>query len=64
MGAHVLLPLAVNSQSEQIVDVLPPLGLEIATFGSQAHLSDCEAESHPKIIILSSGTVFFFHLHL
>jgi hypothetical protein len=39
MGAHILLPLATNSKSEQKVDSLAPLGLEPATFGTQAHLS-------------------------
>jgi hypothetical protein len=32
MGAHVLLPLAVNSKSEQ--NSLPPLGLKPATLNS------------------------------
>jgi hypothetical protein len=42
MGAHVLLPLVVNSysKSEQKVDSLPPLGFEPVTFGTQVHLSD------------------------
>jgi hypothetical protein len=48
MSAHVLhVPLAINSKSEQIVDSLPPLGFEPATFGMLAHLSDHSAKSHP-----------------
>jgi hypothetical protein len=43
MGAHELLPLAVNGKSEGKVDSLPLLGLEPATFGTQARLS---AKSH------------------
>jgi hypothetical protein len=39
MGAHILLPLAVNSKSKRKVDSLLPLGLEPATFGTQAHYS-------------------------
>jgi hypothetical protein len=47
MSAHVLLPLAVNSKSEQKVDLLPPLTFKPATFGTLAHLSDHSAKSHP-----------------
>jgi hypothetical protein len=51
MGAHVLLPLVVNSysKSEQKVDSLPRLGFEPVTFGTQAHLSDRRAKSHPLL---------------
>jgi hypothetical protein len=49
MGAHVQLPLAVNSKSEQKVDSLPLLGLKPATLDPQAHLSDRSANSHPQI---------------
>jgi hypothetical protein len=45
-----LLPLAVNSKSQPKVDSLPPLGLDSATFGILAHLSDCSAKSHPDIV--------------
>jgi hypothetical protein len=46
MGTNVLLPLAVNSKSEQKVDSLPLLGLKPMTFGTQGHLSDRSAKSH------------------
>jgi hypothetical protein len=46
MGAHILPPLAVNSISAQKVDSLPLLGLEPATFGMQAQLSDRSLKSH------------------
>jgi hypothetical protein len=36
MGAHVLLPLAINSNAERKVNSLPPLGFEPASFGTQA----------------------------
>jgi hypothetical protein len=49
MGAHVLLPLAVNIKSEGKVDSLPLLGLEPGTYGTQAHLSDRSAKSHPQM---------------
>jgi hypothetical protein len=48
MSAHVLLPLAVNSKSEQRVDSLPPLRFEPAIIGMLAHLSDRSAKSHPN----------------
>jgi hypothetical protein len=46
MSAHILLYLAVNSKSERKVDSLPLRGLQRATFGTQAHLSDRSAKSH------------------
>jgi hypothetical protein len=51
MGAHVLLPLAVNNKSEQKGDSLPLLGLEPATFSVQAHLSDPVTKSHPHNLV-------------
>jgi hypothetical protein len=50
MGAHVRLPLAVNSKSERKVGLLPQQGLEPATIGTLAHLDDHSAKSHPKTI--------------
>jgi hypothetical protein len=47
VGAHVLLPLAVNSKSVRKVDSLPPLGFNPATFGMQAHISHRSAKSQP-----------------
>jgi hypothetical protein len=47
MGAHVLLPLTVNSKLEQKVDSLPLLGLKPVTFSTQAHPSDRLTKSHP-----------------
>jgi hypothetical protein len=55
----VLLPLAVNSKSEWKVGSLPPLGLEPATFGTQAHLSDRSAEPAFFFTMPSYGKVFF-----
>jgi hypothetical protein len=46
MSTHVLLPLAVNSKSEQKVNSLPPLGFEPVLFRMLAHLSDHSAKSH------------------
>jgi hypothetical protein len=46
MSVHQLLPLAVNSKSEQSVDLLPPLGLDPATFDMPTHLSDLSAKFH------------------
>jgi hypothetical protein len=46
MGVHELLSLVMNSKSGRILDSLPPIGLEPATFGTQAHLSDRWAKSH------------------
>jgi hypothetical protein len=42
-----MLPLAVNSKSEQKVPSLPLLGFEPVTFCTLAHLSDRLAKSHP-----------------
>jgi hypothetical protein len=44
---HVQLSLTVNSKSKRKADSLPPLGLEPATLGTLAHLSDCSATSSP-----------------
>jgi hypothetical protein len=44
MGAHVQLPLAVNSQPEQKFNSLPLLGLNPATFGSPLHCFDHSAK--------------------
>jgi hypothetical protein len=40
MGTHVLLPLAINSKSEQKVDSPPLLELDPATFDVSVHHSD------------------------
>jgi hypothetical protein len=47
MSAHVLPPLAVNSNSERKVNSLPPLGFERVIFGMLVHLYDHSAKSHP-----------------
>jgi hypothetical protein len=47
MGDRVLLPLAVNSKSEQKVDLLALLGLDPATFATPLHRSNHTAKSHP-----------------
>jgi hypothetical protein len=52
MGAHILLHLAVNSKSELKVDSLPPLGLDLVTFGTLEHLSDHSAPT-PLSLALS-----------
>jgi hypothetical protein len=52
MSAHVLLPLAVNSKSEQKVNSVPPLGFELVIFGMLAHLSDHSAKSHPTVMLV------------
>jgi hypothetical protein len=44
MVAHVLLPLAVNSNSERNVNSLPLLGLDPATFSTLVYLSDHSAK--------------------
>jgi hypothetical protein len=44
MTAHVLPPLAVNSKSEQKVNLLPSLGFEPVNFEMLAHLSDHSAK--------------------
>jgi hypothetical protein len=46
MSTHILLPLTVNSKSEQKVESLPPLKFKPATFGALAHLSYHLAKSH------------------
>jgi hypothetical protein len=65
MGAHILLPLAVNSKSEQRADSLSPLGFKPATFRMLAHLSDHSAKSHPHeecaIFITSVFTIIAQH---
>jgi hypothetical protein len=40
MGAHILLPLAVNSKSEQKFESLLLLGLKPVAFGTPMHRSD------------------------
>jgi hypothetical protein len=57
MSAHKLLPLAVNSKSEQKVDSL--LGLEPMTFGTQAYPSDRLAKSHPPFSLIVTDNTFF-----
>jgi hypothetical protein len=47
MSAQVLLPLRVNSKSEQNVNSLPQLGFEPVVFGMLAPLCDHLAKSHP-----------------
>jgi hypothetical protein len=65
MGAHILLPLAVNSKSERKVDSLPRLGLEPLTFGTLAHLSDRSAKSHSILFIQSFiHSIIYFIIHL
>jgi hypothetical protein len=52
MGAHVLLPLAVNNISERKVDSPLQQGLEPMTFDTQAHLSLTARPSPTPIIII------------
>jgi hypothetical protein len=44
---------SMNSKSERKVALLPLLGLEPATFGMLAHLSDHSAKSHPLLYQVS-----------
>jgi hypothetical protein len=64
MGAHILLPVAVNSKSEQKVksSLLPPLGLELATFGTLVRLFDRSAKSHHvgADVTIHDGMLFVF----
>jgi hypothetical protein len=46
MSAHILLPRAVDSESERKGDLLPPLGFEPATVRMLAYLSTCSTKSH------------------
>jgi hypothetical protein len=47
IGAHVLLPLAIDNKSKQKVDSLPLLEGEPSTFCMQGHLADSSSKSHP-----------------
>jgi hypothetical protein len=53
MGDHVLLPLAVAVKVYSLI----LLGLEPMISGTQAHLSDRSAKSHPNVNgpVLSQG---------
>jgi hypothetical protein len=58
MGAYVL-PLTVNSKSERKIDSLPLLGFKPATTGTQAHLSDHLAKSHPQFPLYNKNLFKF-----
>jgi hypothetical protein len=63
MAAQVLLPLAVNSNSERIVDSLLPLGLKHVISGTQALLSDRLDKLHPHPYPLFEYTQTYNQTH-